>query len=148
MVNPAPDDRTHPTVVHLVVGSIDAAQAHDLPVASRLRHALDAALRARAAHAAAHIITDFERLADDALAHLPCICIGHPEVNALSAFLADKLPPALVIDGALAVQFNLADREPVALLWGVDHHATARAAELFTQRFLDAFARAVADERP
>ncbi|MBX3402926.1 MAG: hypothetical protein KF699_05870 [Phycisphaeraceae bacterium] len=146
MVNRPADQPAPARPVHLVVGSVSAAQAHDLPAARRVLHDLAAALRARAAPAAPQIVTDFHRLADDALAHLPCICIGHPEVNALSAFLADKLPPALVIDGALAVQFNIADREPVALLWGVDHAATNRAADLFTQRFLDAFADAVAHE--
>lgn len=146
MVN-RPDDHPAPRpTVHVVVGSGAAAQSHDLHAARRVRDAIDDALRARHLPRSAAVVTDLQRLADRAQAHLPCVCIGHPEVNALSAFLTDKLPPALVIDGDLAVQFNLLEREPVALVWGVDHHATARAADLFTQRYLEAFADAVAAE--
>lgn len=133
-------------MVDVVIGSMPAAQHGDLAAAQRVADAVDRALAARGSAARARIIGDAQRLGDRGSAHGPCVCIGHPEVNALAAFLLDRVPPAMVIDGELAVQFDAEAPEAVALCWGVSHEATARAAGVFIERFLESFADAAAAE--
>jgi len=152
-------------LVLVVVGAHLRAELHDRPAANHLRDALDAAVAASWArqiepseHDAAGVspadsqpptvmvLTDLWRLNDPLLAPLPQIAVGHPELNALSAFLTDKLPPAFVIDGELSVQFDAAAPEAIALCWGTDHRATRRAVDEFIARYLKSFADAVVRE--
>ena len=155
-------------LVLVVVGAHLRAEMHDRAVANVLREAVDEAVTTRwsAFHDTAGngasggvggqtgrenpprtvVLTDFWRLNDPLLAPLPQVSIGHPEVNALSAFLADKVPPAFVIDGELAVQFDAAAPEAIALCWGTDHRGTARAVDEFIARYLASFADAVLRE--
>lgn len=152
-------------LVLVVVGAHLRAELHDRQAAHHLRDALDEAVSASwmskvcpARQDAADIapgdslppsvivLTDLRRLNDPLLAPLPQVSVGHPELNALSAFLADKLPPAFVIDGELAVQFDAASPEAIALCWGTDHHATRRAVDEFIGRYIESFADAVVRE--
>lgn len=149
MIDPETD-----RLVLVVVGAHLRAEMHDRPAAYRLRDDLAAAIAA--CWGRDHpsdpdcprvvVISDLWRLNDPSLAPLPQVCVGHPEVNALSAFLADKVPPAFVIDGELAVQFDAAVPEAIALCWGSDHTGTARATEEFGRRYLTSFAEAVVRE--
>jgi hypothetical protein len=150
-------------LVLIVVGAHLRAELHERAAAYQLRDAVAAAVAAKwsaarnestqaaaagagATPPAVAVITDLWRLNDQMLAPLPQISIGHPGVNALSAFLADKVPPAFVIDGELAVQFDAAAPEAIAVCWGVDHAATCRAVDEFAARYLDSFADAVLRE--
>lgn len=134
------------TAVDVVIGTTPTAQRDDIAAAQRVAAALDRALAARGSAGRARVLGDAQRMRDQELAHRPCVCIGHPEVNALAAFLVDRVPPAMVIDGELAVQFDAEAPDAVAVCWGVDHGATARAAGLFIDRFLELFADAAAAE--
>ena len=67
------------------------------------------------------------------------MCVGAPEVNALAAYLADKLGSLYVIDDVLMVQGDL--EEGVVSCWGITHDATARAAAAFVERYLEEFVR-------
>lgn len=142
-------------LVLIVVGAHIRAELHDRAAAALLCDALGSAIRDRwpappgAAESPAPratVLTDLWRLNDPLLAPLPQVAVGHPEVNALSAFLADKVPPAFVIDGELAVQFDAAAPEAVALCWGTSHKSTARAVDEFLNRYLDSFADAAVRE--
>jgi len=141
-------------LILIVVGAHLRAEMHERAAAYRLRDAVAAAVAARWSAARTEpgappdvvVVTDLWRLNDPLLAPLPQISIGHPGVNALSAFLADKVPPAFVIDGELAVQFDAAAPEAIAVCWGVDHAATCRAVDEFAGRYLESFADAVVRE--
>ncbi len=150
-----PDINTDRLVL-VVVGAHIRAEVYDRAPAMRLREAIDETVAGRWRDAGQGtdkqgapqviVLTDLWRLNDPLLAPLPQVSVGHPEVNALSAFLADKVPPAYVVDGELAVQFDAAAPEAVALCWGIDHAATDRAVDEFMARYLGAFADAVVRE--
>jgi len=72
------------------------------------------------------------------------VSIGAPGVNALSAYLGDKLPSAFVVDDHFMVQMDLDLNDLVACCWGVSTVATAHAVEAFIERYLDAFMDAAA----
>lgn len=148
-------------LILVVVGAHIRAELHDRAAAGKVRLAIERALAEKwpvsddpeqsredaiAARPRVLILTDLWRLNDPHLAPLPQVVIGHPEVNAVSAFLVDKVPPAFVIDGELAVQFDAAEPEAVAICWGTTHAATTRAAEEFIDRYLDSFADAAIRE--
>ncbi len=149
-------------LVLVVVGAHPRAELHDRAAAERLRDAIDGAVRAcwtdsmvttsdpqgagRDAPPRVMVLTDLWRMNDPHLAPLPQVAVGHPEINALSAFLVDKVPPAFVIDGTLAVQFDAQAPEAIALCWGTDHRGTARAVDEFVDRYLASFASAVVRE--
>jgi|GEM_PF-207925 len=88
------------------------------------------------------VCTDVWYLNDASLRVWPTISVGGPGVNALSAYLADKLPGVLVVDDVLMIQMDPELRETTAAVWGVDHRATVSAAEAFAERYLDGFLNA------
>ena len=49
------------------------------------------------------VVSDVWYLNDPSLRNCPAISVGAPGVNALSAYLGDKLPSAFVIDASLNV---------------------------------------------
>ena len=73
----------------------------------------------------------------------PVIAIGDPEFNAATAYLANRLPTALVVDDSLRVQLDPEFIDLKVCVWGVTPAATASGVELFSDRYLDAFLRAV-----
>ncbi len=147
---PASVDRAELLLV--VVGAHLAAERHDRAVAGSLcveisRRLADASL-GRADGLVPLICTDLWYLNDATLRECPAIAIGAPEVNAFTAFLADKLPSAFAIDEVLMVQMDVGLGDPplLAACWGVDHAQTARAVEFFVQKHLgDFLAAAVRD---
>ena len=102
---------------------------------------LAATIRERAPHAQVAAITDIWYLNNDDLRTRPAVSVGNPDVNAFTAFLADKLPAALTIDDTLTVQIDLEFVDPIAACWGVTHAQTAVAVDTFVDRYLDAFIR-------
>jgi hypothetical protein len=71
----------------------------------------------------------------------PTISVGRPEHNAVSAYFANRLPTALVIDGSLQVQLDPEFVTLQACVWGVDEPATRSGVDLFVERYLEAFLR-------
>ena len=88
------------------------------------------------------VCSDVWWLNNDAMRHLPTVCVGSPETNALTAYLADKLPSVFAIEGAIAVLADLDFAEIRACCWGKGPGATASAVDAFVERYLDAFMRA------
>jgi hypothetical protein len=85
------------------------------------------------------VCTDLWYLNNDPLRARPTISIGGPGVNALTAFLADKLPSAFAIENVLIVQADLEFTDCLACCWGAEPGATAAAVHAFEERYLDAF---------
>lgn len=88
------------------------------------------------------VCSDVWWLNNDAMRPLPTVCVGSPETNALTAYLADKLPSVFAIEGALAVLADLDFTFLRACCWGRGPSATASAVDAFCERYLDAFMRA------
>ncbi len=134
-------------VLAVDVGAHLRAETEDRPLGYRLRHRIRrwqaaARLPAQELLPEAVVCTDLWYLNSAALMLRPTLCIGAPELNAASAYLANRLPMVLVIDGTLQVQLDLEFVNLQACLWGTDRRATATAVDLFIDRYLDAFLRA------
>ena len=72
----------------------------------------------------------------------PTICLGKPGVNAASAYFANRLPTAFVIEQSFQVQLDVEFIDMQACIWGIDAAATSSAIETFETRYLDSFLRA------
>ncbi|QKK09810.1 MAG: hypothetical protein HND58_17685 [Planctomycetota bacterium] len=77
----------------------------------------------------------------------PTISVGRPEANALTAFLADKLPSVLAVDDRFVVLLDPELADPAACCWGVDAAATAEAVRVFAERWAEVFLNAAAQSR-
>jgi hypothetical protein len=133
--------------VLIVTGAHLSAEVYDRPIAYRLRDKLLAALGAsdNVPRPPTHdawppdrvvVCSDLWYLNRDQLRELPTISVGGPTVNALSAYLGDKLPSAFAVDGVFVVQADWSSQTPVACCWGIDAEATATAVETFVSRYL------------
>lgn len=134
-------------LILIVTGAHLRAEAVDRPIAYGLRTRL-------AQWLAAHdhpenpdrprilVCSDVWYLNNDPLRSRPTISIGGPGVNALSAFLADKLPSAFAVEGVMLVQADLEFNDIIACCWGRDEQATAAAVDAFADRYLDDFMNA------
>ena len=72
----------------------------------------------------------------------PTICLGRPGINAASAYFANRLPTAFVVEQSFQVQLDVEFLDMQACIWGIDAAATASAIEIFETRYLDSFLRA------
>lgn len=126
----------------IVVGAHLRAEVADRPLAYRLRERILRWLDERdevPAMPDVVVCTDIWYLNNEELRAQPTISIGGPGVNALGAYLADRLETAFVIEDVLAVQVDLDFVDPVASCWGTTHAATVNAIDAFCERYLDSF---------
>jgi hypothetical protein len=129
----------------IVTGAHLDAEAHDRPVAYRLSDQVRRGLASRHLDAAlALVCSDVWYLNNEPLRRRPTISVGAPAVNALTAFLAGRLPSVFTIDDALAIQADLEWIDLAACCWGADHARTAQAVDVFIERYLGDFLDAVA----
>lgn len=134
-----------PTLL-IVAGAHLEAEIHDRPRAYVLRDALLAHLTQRGMpgdFGDVVVCSDLWYLGRDELRGTPTVSIGAPGVNALTAYLASRLPSVLAVEGVMVVQMELFDL-PMACCWGRDADATAAAVETFEQRYAEEFIDAVA----
>ena len=124
-------------VLAIVVGAHVRAEVGDRPSAYGLQRLL--APHARRLGQDPVVLSDVWYLNSPELRARPTISIGGPEVNALTASLADRLPSVHVIDDVLMVQMDLDNPHALACCWGVEPSRTARAVSVFSERYLDAF---------
>lgn len=136
-----PDPTDAACALPIVVGGHIIAEVEDRPIAIALREALAARLP-DGFPLTPVVVSDLWYLNTDPLKSQPTISIGRPEINALSAFLADKLPSVLAVDDRLVVQLDPEFVDPAASCWGVDAAATAEAVHAFLERWSGAFLRA------
>jgi hypothetical protein len=94
-------------LVPVVVGGHLRAEIGDRPAAGLLATRLDAALHARTGHVRACLLTDVWYLNDERFRDRPVVSVGAPDVNALTAFLADKLPSVLSQELVYVIQLDL-----------------------------------------
>ncbi len=85
------------------------------------------------------VCSDVWRLNDESISDRPTISIGGPGVNALSAFLGDKLASVYVVEDQLLIQADLEWNDLSVCVWGMDHERTIAAVQSFVDRYLDAF---------
>ncbi|MHC4990644.1 MAG: hypothetical protein ACYTGC_06650 [Planctomycetota bacterium] len=124
----------------IVVGAHLRAELSDRPLASRLRRAVLDRLDADGLEGPVPVIcTDLWYLNDLALRRRPAVAIGSPDVNAATAYLAHRLPTAFVVEGVMRVHMDREAIDPQACAWGSDPDSTARAVDLFVERYLDEF---------
>lgn len=144
---PTPPDPTDPTqALPVVVGAHVRAEVEDRPTAVALCEALTARLP-EGYPLAPVVMTDVWYLNTDALRAQPTISVGRPEANALTAYLADKLPSVLAVDDRFVVLLDPELADPAACCWGVDAAATAEAVRVFAERWAEVFLNAAAQSR-
>ena len=130
----------------IVVGAHLQAEADQRPLAYRLH---DQICQWQEAHGCAEdglrpiVCCDLWYLNADDLLQRPVIAIGDPEFNAATAYLANRLPTALVVDDWLRVQLDPEFIDLRVCVWGVTPTATAGGMKLLSDRYLDPFLRAV-----
>ena len=127
----------------IVVGAHLQAELADRPLGYRLREQI---IRWHDDNPEADplvpmVCTDLWYLNARELMVRPTISVGRPELNAVSAYFANRLPTALVIERSLQVQLDPEFVNLQACVWGVDEPATAAGVDLFEQRYLGPFLR-------
>lgn len=140
----AADEIDPRSLLAIVVGAHLRAEAADRPLAERLRSRIEGWIAEATCDQPLRplICCDLWYLNDAVLQAQPTIAIGHPEVNAVSALFANRLPTAYVVEAQHEVLMDAELIDLQACLWGVQSSATAAAVETFTERYLDGFLRA------
>ncbi len=133
--------------LYLVTGSTPEAETQDRPEAYRLRDAISDLLSADFPDVERRPIVcgDLWYLNQDHLRAEPALAVGPPQSNALTAFLADRLPSLRVVDGRWIVQGNPDFNPPVGACWGATPHFTRAAVDVFLAEYAAAFLAAVCD---
>ena len=132
------------TLLLVVVGAHLRAELSDRPLAYMLVERIEAWQRqhVEADRLAPLVCSDLWYLNAAELLSRPTICLGRPGVNAASAFFANRLPTAFVLEETFQVQLDLEFITMQACVGGVNGAATASGMELFEDRYLDSFLRA------
>ena len=147
-------------IILIVVGAHLAAEMTDRPIGYRLREQIlrwidehteddddsitihDEAgneLIANMPPLAPLVCTDLWYLNNEELLQRPTIAIGNPGVNAATAFLANRLPQAFVLENTLQVLLDVEFAKLHSCMWGVDQAATVSAVDVFAERYLTEF---------
>lgn len=147
---PADGEFNHDRLLLIVVGAHLKAEITHRPLAYRMReHILkwiERAIVGTGNHPSPPVepldpvvCSDVWYLNNPDLLERPAIAIGAPGLNAATAYLATRLPVALVMDDALQIQMDVELATLQVCLWGVDQRSTQSAIDLFAERYLDAF---------
>lgn len=128
----------------ILTGAHLSAEREDRPHAYRLRDAIEQWQQSQGSDALPFqrevlVCSDLWYLNNEELHQLPVISIGEPGVNAASAYFANRLPEALIIDQTLRVQLDQELIDLKVCIWGVDAAATASGVDVFMNRYLDEF---------
>ncbi len=131
-------------VILIVTGAHLRSEVGDRPLAYGLRERMVSWLQTRGLGGdlpAERVVvcSDVWYLNQAELRTRPTISIGGPGVNALSAFLGDKLPTAFAIEDVLLVQVDLDFVDIIACCWGMNHATTVSSVEAFVERYLEDF---------
>ena len=120
----------------IVTGAHLRAEAGDRPLAYQLQAAIVDWL---AEHAAGDdplvplTCTDVWYLNAEELHARPLISLGGPGVNALAAYLAQRVPPVLTVEDRLFIQMDLEFTDLRVSVWGHNGRSTAAALKLFQE---------------
>lgn len=93
------------------------------------------------------VCSDVWWLSNDDLRHSPTVAIGPPETNALTAFLASRVPSAFTVADRLAVLIDLDLHEPWVCCWGDARieGSDKAAVDAFAERYLTHFLTAAVE---
>jgi hypothetical protein len=131
----------------IVVGAHLGAEAADRPHAYALLEAVQDVLHREIGSTdwpvTPLVCTDVWYLNNNELQKRPVVSIGGLGVNALSAYLYQKLPTALAVEDQLVIQLDVDMADLRCAVWGMDHRHTAAAVELFQKKYLSEYLRAV-----
>ncbi|MEX0776579.1 MAG: hypothetical protein WD042_12820 [Phycisphaeraceae bacterium] len=134
----------------LVVGAHLRAEVADRPIAYRLQNTIAQWVGRYGEQLSAPIIPivccDVYFMNQEPLQKRPTISIGGPGVNALSAFYAQRLNPALVRGNQMLIQLDPEFVDLRVCIWGMDHALTITAVDHFVERYLEPYLRAVATQ--
>jgi hypothetical protein len=147
---PSPQDGPQVDLTHLiliVVGAHLRAEVADRPLAYRLRDVINQWVLIRASGSnikpSPLVCSDVWYVNQPTLQQRPVISLGGPGINVLSAFFAKKLVNARVPDQNIVIQLDPEFVDLRACVWGMNHHWTVKALDLFVQQHLDDYLRAV-----
>ncbi len=130
----------------IVVGAHLRAEAADRPHAYRLQENIhrwfDRHIHTDGWPFEVIVCCDVWYLNNSNLRKRPVISIGGPGINALSAYLYQKLPTALAVENRLLVQLDVEMADLRVALWGMDAEHTASAVDLFMDKYLQAYMQA------
>lgn len=132
-------------LILLVTGAHLRAEAADRPLAYELARAIDATLSKREdgpEGCRSIVCSDLWYLNTSELRELPTVCVGSPGVNALSAYLVERLPAVFTVDGQYSVLLDLEGSAPVACCWGADEVSTSACVRVFATKYLGEFLEA------
>ncbi len=131
------------TLLLIVVGAHLRAEQIDRPMGYALAERIEGwqRLHVEADRLTPLVCSDLWYLNAAELLVRPTICLGRPGVNAATAYFANRLPTAFVLEQMFQVQLDLEFITMQACVWGVNAGATASGLELFEQRYLDSFLR-------
>ncbi len=135
--------------VIIVVGAHPRAEEADRPLAYRVRSEIEMWKRRHEelleVELGVMVCCDLWYMNDEALRRRPTICIGGPGVNALSAYLAQHLDERHQ-EADVLMQLDEDFTDLRVIIWGRDHEKTVHGVELFMDKFLDGYLRAVATQ--
>ncbi len=131
------------TIMPIVVGAHLQAEIQDRPLGARIRRVIRQwQMEHDQTPACVPLVcTDLWYLNAPELVERPTISVGDPAVNAASAWFANRLPTAFMIEHSFQVQLDPEFIHLQACVWGVDHAATRAGVDLFLERYLDPFLR-------
>lgn len=123
--------------VSVVVGAHLEAEISDRPLAYALRDRLAARL---GADDAVVVCTDLWYLNEKAMRLRPAITLGRAEINAAAAWLLQRVPTTILVEGRYRVHIDPELVDFDVCLWGPDARGTRDAVAAFEARWLDAYA--------
>jgi hypothetical protein len=134
----------------IVVGAHLRAEVGDRPLAYRLAEHIHQWLRRQRGQLnvplAPVVCSDIWYMNQEALQKQPTISVGGPGVNALSAFFSQKLKSGFVRENEILIQLDPEFVDLRVCVWGMDHQLTVQAVDLFMEKYLDGYLRAVATQ--
>ena len=139
-----PDDvreLDHEDVLPVVVGAHLESEIAERPIAYRLCASIATWQKQASAVSPLRpvVLTDLWYLNHQTLRLRPTISLGRPEVNAVTAYLAARVPTVLAVDDAYRIQLDPELIDLHACLWGPTPADTAKAVERFQERYLEDF---------
>lgn len=142
-----PDERVD-GILFVVTGASIRAETMDRPLAYRIKEAVDERLSDQDLdYWECIVLSDVWYLNNEHFSRMPTISIGGPGVNALSAYLYERLSPALAIDNVLLIQMDLTFDDKRCAVWGMDHDMTVEAIDTFVEKgYLDRFMECLDEE--
>ncbi len=138
-----PDSQLLDRGLLIVTGSTLRAERADRPLAYQLRNHI---LERNGWHEMPEesrnivVINDLWYLNCEPLHTVPTISVGGPGVNAVSAYLLDRLPRLLQVDDSILIQMDPEFSDKRVSIWGQNHALTVDALNLFIEKgFLERF---------